>query len=146
MSFLGINDLAHADSFRTRVMVGMVRVAGAVLAEPQGTLSDTAYAKRTQYAAQVLRSPSSLVDTFVWPVLADETIATQGLDADDTAIEAQISKMWDSLSAIAPSNAASTVVYPAETPYNGVPVTSTVDQPTPQTPAQPATETPATPA
>lgn len=100
MGFLETNDLAHAPSFRARVTTSLVKVAGSVLEEPQGEKSLTHYNKRLSLARDVFSDPAKKVDSFIWPVLSNPTVAAEGLDTNDSSIEYQVSEVWDLLAGV----------------------------------------------
>ena len=100
MSFLETADLAYAASFRARVKVGLVNCAGAVLQEDQDALSEAHADKRNTLAANVLRDPDSIVSAFIWPILANVSIAASGLDASDGDLLYQINAVWDNVAGV----------------------------------------------
>lgn len=107
MSYLNTSDLVRADSFRARVLVGLVNVAGTVLAENQTEMSTARAEKRTALANNVLRDPEPIVSAFIWPVVSNVTIAQKGLDSSDGELEYQITQVWDIVAGVTNADKAS---------------------------------------
>jgi hypothetical protein len=95
MGYLEISDLVKADSFRARLLVGIVHAAGQVLTDAREDKSTAWYNKRIELARNVLRDPSPIVNAFLWPVVSNPTIATKGLDSEDAEILSQVHAVWD---------------------------------------------------
>lgn len=100
MSYLDTADLAYAASFRARVKVGLVNAAGAILEEDQDAMSPSQADKRNLLATNVLRDPDSIVSAFIWPILANVSIAASGLAATDGDLLYQITQVWDNVAGV----------------------------------------------
>ena len=100
MSYLTTRDLAFAQSFRTRVMVAIVDIAGDVLGEAQGSMTAIHYQKRSDLARNALRDPEPIVSAFIWPVLSNSVIANSGLDTPDGDLAFQVSAVWDAVAGV----------------------------------------------
>ena len=101
MSFLNTADLANAASFRTRITMALVKVAGYVIGEEQpADRSDAWHDKRSDLARNVLRDPVAIVGAFIWPVLTNGTIIEKGLDSLDSDIEYVVNVLWDTVAGV----------------------------------------------
>lgn len=100
MSYLNTYDLAQAASFRHRILAALVNRAGITITEPLGDMTPVHHDKRRGLAVETLNNPEGVVGRFVWPVLANPTIAGKGLDATDGELDYQIAQVWDSLSGV----------------------------------------------
>ena len=100
MSYLNTYDLAQASSFRNRLTAAIVNRAGIVITESMDGLGPQQHAKRYGLAVQVLSDPETAMLRFVWPVLANPTIAGKGLDSTDGEIDYQIAQVWDALAGV----------------------------------------------
>lgn len=94
MAYIDIADLAEAASFKRRLAVALVLAAADVLTvapKAQPIWQD----KRYNLALNVIRDPFSISPAFVWPVVADSGIATNGLASSDAELKARILLVWD---------------------------------------------------
>jgi hypothetical protein len=95
MAFMEIADLAESKGLRRRITVCIVQAAATVLTTPKGAMTDAWYSKRTQYAVDVTRDPESISIAFVWPILADATLANKGLSMTDQEMLDRVLLVWD---------------------------------------------------
>lgn len=102
MSFLTAADLAEARTFRTKVMVAVVNAAAAVVHEDTSGYSANRTEKRALLARNILNDPHRYGDLFVWPVVANQTIAAAGLDSPDGDIFFQVSASFDAMAGVTP--------------------------------------------
>jgi hypothetical protein len=100
MSFIAAADLAQAASFRTRVKMGTVKVAGTVLDEDTSTMPPAQRDKRLALAQQVLKDPDFTLGSFIYPVISNAVIASSGLDTTDADLEYQITTVWDDVAGV----------------------------------------------
>jgi len=100
MSYLNTYDLAQASSFRNRLVSAIVSSAGFIMSESMDGLGPQQHAKRHGLAMEVLNAPEHMVQRFIWPVLANTTIAQKGLDTSDGELNFQIATVWDSLAGV----------------------------------------------
>lgn len=100
MSYIATADLANADSFRTRVKMAAVRVAGTVLGEDIAELGQMQAMKRLDLAQRVLRDPDAVLGSFIYPVVANPQIAAVGLEATDGDLEFQVATVWDAVAGV----------------------------------------------
>jgi hypothetical protein len=100
MSFITAADLAKAESFRTRVKMAAVRIAGTVLNENVANFGGVQAQKRLALAQAVLRDPDAQVNGFIYPVISNPAIAQVGLDATDGDFEFQVASVWDSVAGV----------------------------------------------
>lgn len=103
MSFIATADLADAASFRTRVKVALVTAAANVVHEDASAYSAERAAKRAALASGILADPAPWAARFVWPVVANTTIAAAGLDAPDGDLLFQIGAVFDAMAGVSPS-------------------------------------------
>lgn len=100
MAFLHMYDLAKSSTFRTRVMITAVSYAAAVIVEAQGEREDAHQSKRYLLAQRVLSQPESMIDSFIWGMVANSTIAQNGLDSTDGDLLFQMTQIWDSVAGV----------------------------------------------
>jgi len=100
VSFINTADLADSASFKARVKVTVATVAVSVWAEDATGMSEQRHDKRLALARAVLASPQQYADLFVWPVLANVTIAQAGLDATDGDLQYQVGQVWDAMAGV----------------------------------------------
>lgn len=112
MGYLETNDLAEATSFRNRLKIALVDVAGDVLAEDPTTTTQAASEKRVTLCNNVLRDPAAMVPAFVWPVLTNPEIASDGLDSTDEQLKDQVNTVWNTVAGVS----AADLVEPTGTP------------------------------
>jgi hypothetical protein len=85
-------DLATDDNFMRRVELAMCSAAIAIQAEATGTPNHT---NRANYAKQVLNAPEQYMPLFSMAVSAvDNTLSS---DSTDTAIQNNVSAVWNAL-------------------------------------------------
>lgn len=105
MSFITVSDLAQAASFRTRITVALVTVAGGLVVDAaENSLPPAQRDKRYALAQSVLRDPTAITSAFVWPILANATIAQKGLATDDGEFVFQIVQIWDVVAGVVPAD------------------------------------------
>lgn len=102
MSFLTAADLAESRGFRTKVKVAVVNAAAAVVHEDITHFTPSRAEKRALLARSVLNDPERYGEIFVWPVVANQTIAAAGLDSPDGDIFFQVSATWDAMAGVTP--------------------------------------------
>lgn len=100
MSYIEVADLAEAASFRTRVKVAIVTAAVNVLAEDTSSMTETKASKRNALATAVLTDPQSFADRFAWPVVANPSIAANGLASPDGDLAFVVSSVWNAMAGV----------------------------------------------
>lgn len=100
MSYIAVNDLAESASFKTRVKVAIVKAAGYLIHEDATGFTPARRDKRYNLARAVLSDPNGMAAQFVWPVVANTTIAAEGLDAPDSDLDYQVSAIWDAMAGV----------------------------------------------
>lgn len=103
MAYIDTADLAEAASFRTRVKVAVVTAAANVVHEDASAYSPERAAKRADLARRVLADPGPWAAQFVWPVIANPTIAANGLASPDGDLAYQVSAVFDAMAGVTPS-------------------------------------------
>ena len=94
MAYIDAADLAEAASFKRRVAPALVDVAAEVLTGGSG-IKPAVQAKKYELALNVIRDPYVMVPAFIWPIIADATIAGKGLASTDAEIKARIALVWE---------------------------------------------------
>jgi hypothetical protein len=97
MSFTDQATLAADTSFQLKVRVAVVTAAKDVMGEAKGSMSDTVFGKRQQFAYQVISSSLGYLDRFVWAVVANPAITGASSDGD---IQFTVNTVWDDLSGV----------------------------------------------
>lgn len=100
MSYLNAADLAESKSFLTRVKVALVTAAANVVHEDRAPYSEIRAEKRNMLARAVLADPNTYANVFVWGVVANTTIAAEGLDAPDGDLLYQVSAIFDAMAGV----------------------------------------------
>lgn len=100
MSYLNANDLAESRTFLIRVKVGLVTAAANVVHEDASAFSENRKMKRNALARAILADPAAYASTFVWGVVANTTIAQNGLDSPDGDLTYQISAIFDAMAGV----------------------------------------------
>ena len=100
MSYIARADLAQAASFRTRVKMATVEVAGTILNEDISSFGQVQAMKRLDLAQRVLRDPDATVGGFVYPVVANTAIGNAGLDASDGDFQFVVATVWDAVAGV----------------------------------------------
>jgi len=108
MTYLNTADLADAASFRTRVKVAVVTAAANVVHEDPTGMSQSHADKRAVLARSILADPATYAALFVWPVVANVSIATSGLDSSDGDLAYQVSAVFDAMAGVTPQDLATT--------------------------------------
>lgn len=94
MAYIDVADLADAESFRRRLATALVMAASDVLTGAPKTQA-TWQNKRYELALNVIRDPYNIVPAFVWPIVADATIGSQGLASTDAQLKDRTLLVWD---------------------------------------------------
>lgn len=97
MSFTDQATLAADTSFQLKVRVAVVTAAKDVMGEDKGSMSDTVFGKRQQFAFQVINSSLGYLDRFVWAVVANPVITNASSDSD---IQFTVNSLWDDLAGV----------------------------------------------
>lgn len=100
MSFLNANDLAESRSFLIRVKIALVTAAANVVHEDRSPYSTERATKRNALARAILADPTAYAGTFVWGVVANSTIAQNGLDSPDGDLSYQVSAIFDAMAGV----------------------------------------------
>lgn len=108
MSYISVADLADAASFRVRVKVAVVTAAANVVHEGTASLTPQQHDKRAVLARNILADPAKYGDLFVWPVVANPSIAASGLDSSDGDLAYQVSAVFDAMAGVTPQDLIST--------------------------------------
>lgn len=104
MSFLNAADLAESRSFKTRVLMAVVNAAAAVVHEDTSGMSENRSEKRAVLARNVLNDPHRYAALFVWPVIANTTIAANGLDSPDGDLFFAVASNFDAMAGVTPQD------------------------------------------
>jgi hypothetical protein len=107
VTYIDTADLAEAASFRTRVKVAIVTAAANVVHEDPSGYSDPRAVKRNQLAVNILSDPESWTQRFVWPVVANPSIAANGLASSDGDLLFQVGAIFDAMAGVSPAEMAS---------------------------------------
>lgn len=94
MSYTDQGTLAADTSFQLRVRVAVVTAAKDVMGEAKGSMTDTVFNKRQQFAYQVINSSLGYLDRFVWAVVANPVITNASVDSD---IQFTVNSVWNDL-------------------------------------------------
>lgn len=100
MSYIEISDLAEAASFKTRVKVAIVRAAANVVHEDASSFTQQRRDKRNMLARAILTDPTTYAQLFVWPVVANPSIAANGLASSDGDLDYQVSAIFDAMAGV----------------------------------------------
>lgn len=100
MSYIEVNDLAEAQSFKVRVKVAVVNVAATVMAEDRSGMNEARGSKRGSLARAILMAPAQYADLFVWPVVSNPTIAAAGLASPDGDLAYVVTSVFDALAGV----------------------------------------------
>jgi hypothetical protein len=100
VSYIAQADLAQAESFRTRVKMATVQVAGTILNEDVSGFGQVQAMKRLDLAQRVLRDPDATVSGFVYPVVSNAAVAEAGLDAADQDFQFVVASVWDAVAGV----------------------------------------------
>ena len=100
MSYLNANDLAESRTFLIRVKVALVTAAANVVHEDASGFTPARKDKRNALARAILADPNTYATSFVWGVVANSTIAQNGLDSPDGDIAYQVSAIFDAMAGV----------------------------------------------
>lgn len=100
MSYINVNDLAEAESFKIRVKIAIVKAAANVVHEDGSGFSEGRRNKRNAMARGILLDPTTHAQLFVWGVVANPTIAANGLDSPDGDLDYQVSAIFDAMAGV----------------------------------------------
>lgn len=101
-SYLNINELAASPTFRGRVQAAIAVRGAAILSEDEKPPAQAA--KRRHLADQVLADPAPKVNSFIWLVVTNSTIAQGGMASSDADLEYVIAEAWDKVAGVTDSD------------------------------------------
>lgn len=107
MSYIDVSDLAEAVSFRTRVKVAIVKAAANIVHESPASYTPARAEKRAALARAILADPAAYTVLFVWPVVANVSIAANGLASSDGDLDYQVSAIFDAMAGVTPEEMSS---------------------------------------
>lgn len=100
MGYLDQAALAQDNDFRTRMQIGMIKVALEVVGEARPGEANGFYAyynKRHELGTGVLTNPGAFVDRFAWATVTNSVITAASIDGD---LEYMVVTIWDDLAGV----------------------------------------------